>query len=81
MCNTLFNKFKRRKMRPVNIIDAILNVIKHHQVSLQDPRNTNNRLHAAGEALEEYVKDKIDNVLRGIAQELEIEISIDNIGE
>lgn len=57
MCNTLFNIFKRRKMRPVNIIDAILNVIKHHQVSLQDPRNTNNRLHAAGEALEEYVKD------------------------
>lgn len=69
MCNTLFNKFKRRKMRPVNIIDAILNVVKHHHLSLQDPRNTNNRLHAVGEALEEYVKDIFAGTFNVAAEE------------
>ena len=69
MCKTLFNKFKRRKMRPVNIIDAILNVVKHHHLSLQDPRNTNNRLHAAGEALEEYVKDIFAGTLNVAVEE------------
>ncbi len=69
MCKTLFDLFKHRDMRPVNIIDAILNVIKHHQISLQDPRNTNNRLHAMGESLEKYVKDIFAGTLHASEEE------------
>lgn len=56
-------------MRPANMVDAILNVIKHHQISLQDPRNTNNRLHAMGESLEKYVKDIFAGTLRASEEE------------
>lgn len=40
-----------------NILDAILNIAKDSSQKLSASTNTHNRLHAAGEPLEEYIKD------------------------
>ena len=44
-------------MSQVNIINAILNVVKQSSFTLSTPRNTRNRAQAVGESLENYVKD------------------------
>ncbi len=40
-----------------NILDAILNIAKDSSQKLSASTNTHNRLHAAGEPLEDYIKD------------------------
>lgn len=51
-------------MEQFNILNAILNIVKDSEQKLKAATNRHNRLHAAGEPLEEYIKDAFADTFR-----------------
>lgn len=46
----------------VNVIDAIINIVKNNQVRLSRTKKSSNRANSMGDALEEYIKDVFSGV-------------------